>query len=269
MNKIGTYALYGGALIFAGALVYASISSGKKTESANSKVSTQVSTQTKSSQKTEPQEIKPAEKVQIYEFHSTNRCYSCITMGEYIKAMVEESFQAEIKSGKLEFREINVDLPENKAIAAKFKAAGTSLFINSIIDGKDNIQEESQAWRLLGDQRALSDYLSKKIRGMIGETVSAQSQKDIEEMNITFYFGNECPDCVIVQEYLKENDVKNKIAFKEKNIDKNEIDAQQMAEDAMQCDVNPEAFSVPFLWADGKCYTNEKDIIDFFKQKLS
>lgn len=59
------------------------------------------------------------------------------------------------------------------------------------------------------------------------------------------------------------------MAFEEKNVDKNEADAQQMAEDAMQCNVDTDSFGVPFLWADGKCYTNEKEIIDFFKQKLS
>ena len=265
MKKLGTYLLYGGALFFAIALVYISVSPDKKTESASSGSSVQE----KSSQKTEIQETKSAEKVQIYEFHSTNRCYSCITMGQYIKATVEESFQPELKSGKLEFREINVDLPENKAVAAKFQAAGTSLFINAIIDGQDNIQEEAQAWRLLGNQKALSDYLSNKLRGMIGETVSAGTPKEMEKMNITFYFGDNCPGCVNIQKYLADNGAKDKVAFEEKNVSKNQADSEQMAEDALQCNVDPEAFGVPFLWADGICYTNEKDIDDFFKQILS
>ena len=134
-------------------------------------------------------------------------------MGQYIKATVEESFQPELKSGKLEFREINVDLPENKAVAAKFQAAGTALFINAIVDGEDNIQEEAQAWRLLGNQKSFSDYLSKKLRGMIGETVSAGTQKEMEKMNITFYSGDNCPGCVNIQKYLADNSVKDKVAF--------------------------------------------------------
>ncbi|MDP1884302.1 MAG: nitrophenyl compound nitroreductase subunit ArsF family protein [Candidatus Moranbacteria bacterium] len=265
MKKLGIYLLYGGVLFFAIALIYISVGPDKKTES----IDTDANVQADNSGAAEVRQTKPAEKVQIYEFHSTNRCYSCITMGQYIKTMVDESFQTEIKSGKLEFREINVDLPENKAVAAKFQAAGTSLFLNAIIDGQDNIQEEAQAWRLLGDQKALSDYLSKKLRGMIGETVSAGTQKEMEKMNITFYSGDNCPNCVNIQKYLADNGVKEKMAFEEKNVDKNETDAEQMAEDAMRCNVDPEAFGVPFLWADGKCYTNEKDIIDLFKQKLN
>lgn len=262
MKKLGTYLLYGVALVFAIALIWINISPNKKTESSDSNAQ-------KSFQKAEVQETKPAEKVQVYVFHSTNRCYSCITMGKYVKETLEGNFASEFENGKIEFREINVDLPENKEVAIKFKAAGTSLFFNSIIDGKDNIKEESQAWRLLGNKQVFSDYLVKKIRGMIGETVSVEDQKNLESKNITFYIGENCSSCENIEKYFDENDVKNKIAFEEKNTDKNETDAEQMAEDAMQCDVDPESFRVPFLWVQGKCYTEEKDIIDFFKQKIS
>lgn len=265
VKKLGTYALYGGALVFAIALIWISTSSDKETKSNSANTSTQVSTPKTAG----VQPVKPAEKIQVYEFHSTNRCYSCITMGQYIKATLEESFQAELKSGKIDFREINVDLPENKEVAAKFKAAGTSLFLNPIIDGKDNIKEETQAWRLLGNQKDFSDYFSKKIRSMIGETVSAEAQKEIEEKNITFYSGDNCLGCENIEKYLSENNLKDKVAFEEKNVNENEANFEQMAEDAMQCNVSEESFGVPFLWADGKCYTNEKDIMDFFKQKLS
>ncbi len=180
MKKLGTHLLYGGALIFVIALVWISVKPDKKTEPSSN-------TQ-KSFQKTKVGESKPAEKVQVYVFHSTNRCYSCITMGQYLKAMLEESFQSELKSGKIEFKEINVDLPENKVVATKFQVAGTSLFINPVIDGKDNIQEEVQAWRLLGNQKNFSDYMVKKIRALIGETVSAETQKEIEEKNIINFF---------------------------------------------------------------------------------
>lgn len=265
MKKLGTYLLYGGALVFAIALVWISVSPDKKTESSDASTSTQTS----NSKAAEVQKTKPAEKVQVYVFHSTNRCYSCITMGEYTKATVDEFFQPELRDGKIEFKEINVDLPANKEVVTKFRAAGSSLFLNPIIDGEDNIKEEVQAWRLLGNQKAFSDYLSKKIRSMIGETVSAETQKEIEEKSITFYSGDSCPGCESIKKYLEENNVKDKVAFEEKNISEKQADSEQMAEDAMQCNVDPESFGVPFLWADGKCYTNEKDIIDFFKQKLS
>jgi hypothetical protein len=68
-------------------------------------------------------------------------------MGQYTKATVEEFFQSELSDGKIEFKEINVDLPANKEVSTKFKAVGSSLFLNAIIDGEDNITEKAQAWR--------------------------------------------------------------------------------------------------------------------------
>jgi hypothetical protein len=85
-------------------------------------------------------------------------------MGKLTKATIERYFQNEIKEGKVEFREINVDLPENKEIAQKFEATGSSIFINTIIDGVDNIKEETQPWRLLSNQQTFSDYLTKKVK---------------------------------------------------------------------------------------------------------
>lgn len=107
---------------------------------------------------------KSAEKVQVFVFHSNDRCYSCVTMGKYVKATVEEFFQSELRDGRVEFQEINVDLPENKEIAQKFKATGSSIFINAIIDGADNIKEEMQPWRLLSNKQSFSDYLTKKVK---------------------------------------------------------------------------------------------------------
>jgi len=158
MKKLGTYLLYGGALVFAVALVYVSISPNKKTES---------SVQESDSKITEVQEKKPAEKIQVFLFHPTQRCITCITIGKYTKETVEQKFPAELLSGKIEFREINIDLPENKELATKFKATGSSLFINSIADGKDNIQQDLQVWRLTSNEQSFISYLSDKINALL------------------------------------------------------------------------------------------------------
>jgi glutaredoxin len=265
MKKVGTYALYGGALIFVITLIYINFGSNKKPQANNANLNAQEN----KTKIVDVQQVKPAEKIQLYLFHGTNRCYSCITAGEYAKKTLEQNFSQEIKSGKIDFREINVDLSENKEVAAKFKATGTSLFINSIIDGQDNIKEDTQIWRLVTNEKSFSDYLSAKLRGIVGEEAVAQVDSDIEKKDIVFYFSDNCPGCVNITKYLKENDVKNKIGFEEKNINKNEADAEQMAEDAMYCNVEEDSFGVPFLWAEGKCYTGEKNIINFFDTSLS
>jgi len=117
----------------------------------------------------ENQAVKPAEKIQVFMFHSTSRCISCINIGKYAYETVNTYFQEEMKNGVLEFREINIDLPENKELANKFKAVGSALFVNAIIDGKDNIKEDTQVWRLVGNEVQFKDYFKNKINKLLGK----------------------------------------------------------------------------------------------------
>ena len=110
-----------------------------------------------------------ADKVQVFVFHSTQRCYSCITIGKYAGETVTEYFQSELRDGKIEFREINVDLPENQELARKFQAGGSSLFINAITDEKDNISEDVTVWRLVNNETQFKNYLRGKLNGLFGK----------------------------------------------------------------------------------------------------
>ena len=110
----------------------------------------------------------PADRVEVYLFHETQRCATCIAIGKYAGEMISERFQGEIKAGKVEFAEINIDLPENKELAAKFKAGGSALHINAIRGGVDDIEQDAKVWRLTGDEAAFKDYLEGRIRKLLG-----------------------------------------------------------------------------------------------------
>ena len=155
MNKKLAYSLSGIGLILALGLMYFN-SEELRTE-----------TNTSPEESTEPNE--PAEKIQIFVFHSTNRCPSCITIGQFAKKTLDQNFSNETKSGKIEFREINIDLPENKELAKKFQAAGSSLFINSIVKEKDNIKEDVQVWRMISNEKEFIAYLSEKINKLLNK----------------------------------------------------------------------------------------------------
>lgn len=110
-----------------------------------------------------------ATKVQVFLFHATQRCPTCTRIGKLAKATVEERFAEELKSGKIEFREINIDLPENKALAEKFQAGGSALYINSIKNGQDSIEEDTMVWQLAGGMSdKFKDYLANKLNAILG-----------------------------------------------------------------------------------------------------
>ena len=110
-----------------------------------------------------------ADKVQVYLFHATQRCITCITIGKYAGETVYEYFQPELRDGKIEFREINIDLPENKELAQKFQASGSALFINAIYNGQDSISEDTRVWRLTQDEIQFKDYLKNKLNNLLGK----------------------------------------------------------------------------------------------------
>lgn len=113
--------------------------------------------------------ITKADKVEVFLFHATQRCTTCIAIGRLAGETVNEYFQSELKDGKIEFREVNIDLTENKTLAEKFQASGSSLFLNAISDGKDNIAEDVNVWRLTQNPTRFKNYLKGKIDNLLGK----------------------------------------------------------------------------------------------------
>ena len=98
-----------------------------------------------------------------------NAAFSCITIGKFAKETVDEYFQSELKAGKIEFREINIDLPENRSLAQKFQASGSALFINAIRNGQDDINEDVQVWRLVQNEAQFKSYLKGRLDVLLGK----------------------------------------------------------------------------------------------------
>lgn len=107
------------------------------------------------------------EKVKVYYFHNSARCASCRTLEKYTRQTIEEFFQPELRDEKIEYKAVNVDLPKNKELAQKYEASGSSLFINRVIDGQDNIEQDTTAWRLLSDENRFKSYLADKINSYL------------------------------------------------------------------------------------------------------
>lgn len=88
--------------------------------------------------KTEEKKIDPSiAKIEVIDFHSTNRCMTCNAIEANTKYTLDTFFSDELKDGKITFKIINVDKAENEKIAENFEATGTSLFLNVIKNGKE------------------------------------------------------------------------------------------------------------------------------------
>ena len=111
------------------------------------------------------------DKLEVYLFHGTQRCPTCIAIGKLTGEAINEKFADDVKSGLIEFKEINIDLPENKALADKFQASGSVLFFNSIKNGVDNMQDDANVWGLTGNPEEFKFYIAKKVNTLLGREI--------------------------------------------------------------------------------------------------
>lgn len=88
----------------------------------------------------------PANRVDVIYFHVNQRCVTCLCFEDHINNVIEKYFQDAIASGKLTYRVLNAQTPQNTEIAKEYGAVGSQLFINTITDGKDHIEDIDTIW---------------------------------------------------------------------------------------------------------------------------
>jgi hypothetical protein len=103
------------------------------------------------------------DKLEIYHFHGTNQCYSCKTVGAYTEETINTYFADELKSGKIVFAHVNAELPENKELAAKYGATGSSLWLG--VYDKDGFHKENNVnvWYKINNKWEFTGYLKEVI----------------------------------------------------------------------------------------------------------
>lgn len=98
------------------------------------------------------------------------------------------------------------------------------------------------------------------------ETTITENQT---ESQIILFYGDGCPHCAIVEGYIKENNIQNKISFSQKEVYYNQNNAKELETKAKICGLPTDSIGVPFLWNGEKCLIGDQDIINFFKQKTN
>lgn len=117
------------------------------------------------SDKNQSQSIWPTivTKIEIYHFHRNTQCNSCITVGKYAEETLNTYFADELKTGKIVFGHINVQQPENEALANKYGATGSSLWIG-VYDNKGfHAEQNVDVWSKIGNKQEYITYLKKLI----------------------------------------------------------------------------------------------------------
>lgn len=84
-----------------------------------------------------------------------------------------------------------------------------------------------------------------------------------------FFYGETCPHCQKVEEYMVENSIRDKYLFQEMEVSKNKANAAVFGQKAKECGLDLNKLGVPMLYENGTCYMGDVDIIKFFDSKFS
>jgi cytochrome c biogenesis protein CcdA len=91
--------------------------------------------------------------------------------------------------------------------------------------------------------------------------VSAQDSKAV------LYYGNGCPHCSEVEEFIKDNNLDSFIEQKE--IYQNRINAEEFNEVCAEEGIALMSRGVPFLYAENECFIGDKQIISYLQTRQS
>jgi glutaredoxin len=99
-----------------------------------------------------------------------------------------------------------------------------------------------------------------------GKNINGNGKTE-NQNEITLFYGEGCPHCKIVDEYIEENVIKEKISFDEKEVYNNKINLEELREKAKFCGLSTESIGVPFLFDGKDCFIGDKEIINFLEKK--
>ena len=89
------------------------------------------------------------------------------------------------------------------------------------------------------------------------------------ESDIILFYGETCTYCLVVDEFLEDNKIEDKISFERLEIYNNKANAALITAKAKFCGVNNDSISVPFLWDGENCLMGYPKVIAFFEAELA
>jgi hypothetical protein len=85
---------------------------------------------------------------------------------------------------------------------------------------------------------------------------------------LILFYGDTCPHCQNVEEYIVANNIRAKLSFQELEVYNNQTNAQLLAAKAKRCGLDTSAgVGVPFFFDGQNCLVGDQPIIDYFKTK--
>jgi hypothetical protein len=103
-----------------------------------------------------------------YYFHVTVRCTTCRAIESYSREVIEQKFRGDIAKGRLQFKLVNVQSPENRHFAKDYQLFTKSLVLVRFAKGRQAEYKVLNAtWELVGDKQAMQGYVEREVRSYL------------------------------------------------------------------------------------------------------
>ena len=140
----------------------------------NEKPGSQDSRVSKETKKIETQSTSESRKLEskvvAYYFHGNTRCVTCRNIESYAKEAVESGFPEAVKKGRLEFKVVNVEEPQNEHFVREYQLSTRSVVLARFERGKQNEWKNLQlVWELVRDHDAFVIYVQEETKSLLGE----------------------------------------------------------------------------------------------------
>lgn len=103
----------------------------------------------------------------------------------------------------------------------------------------------------------------------VGAIIYAKQSNPANELpSMILFYSTSCPHCKIVEAYITDNGVRNKLKFQELEVSSNQANADLLGQKAQKCKLDTnKGIGVPFFFDGEKCIVGDQDIISYFKTK--
>lgn len=124
----------------------------------------------------------------------------------------------------------------------------------------------------------IAGLLSVIVWGSKGKQVSSvEPQSDQTSANASptttvsdapiFFYGNTCPHCKDVEEWMAINKIEEKIEIVKKEVYDNRANSLELTQAAKSCGLPTDSIGVPFLFTEGQCLIGTPDITSYLSEK--
>lgn len=88
---------------------------------------------------------------------------------------------------------------------------------------------------------------------------------DYKNGTVLFYYGETCPHCRIVENYIAQNSLDSKITIISKEVYKNKDNQNELFHVGDLCKINRNMLGVPLIFYNGECFIGDVNGIELLK----